>query len=207
MPPRGGYPVGVADFRLELDGRDLLNVAGMLTLSRMSMAAAAPAFTHDAQALAILLALAMFTDVIDGPVARWTGTVSRTGAMIDGWVDKVFLVNFAWTLSVGAWVPYWVLLPWFIREIVQGAMFPFMVWRYFIGQAPWPEPSSIGKLATVALAVAMFGGLAQEPLVLYPFTALCALTGTWAVVGYWRRDAPLADVGPLPTPQAVRMRR
>ena len=136
----------MAAFRLELDGRDLLNVAGLLTLSRLSMAAAAPAFTHDPDALAALLALAMFTDVIDGPVARATGKVSRTGAMIDGWVDKVFLVNFAWTMSVGAWVPYWVLLPWFLRELVQGAMFPFMVWRYFIGQAPWPEPSAAGKL-------------------------------------------------------------
>ncbi len=197
----------MSEFRLELDGRDLFNVAGLLTLSRMSMAAAAPAFTHDPVALAWLLALAMFTDVIDGPVARWTNCVSRTGAMIDGWVDKVFLVNFAWTMSVGGWVPYWILLPWFIREIVQGAMFPFMVWRYFIGQAPWPEPSQTGKVATVALAVAMFGGLFEEPAVLYPFTGLCAVAGTAAVVGYWRRDEPLADVGPLPTPDAVQMRR
>jgi cardiolipin synthase len=171
------------------------------------MAAAAPAFTHDHQALAVLLALAMFTDVVDGPIARATNRVSRTGAMIDGWVDKVFLVNFAWTMAVGDWVPYWVLLPWFIREIIQGGMFPFMVWRYFIGQAPWPVPSQSGKIATVALAVAMFAGLYGEPVVLYGFTGLCAVTSIWAVVGYWHRDQPLAHVGPLPAPSEVQMRR
>jgi CDP-diacylglycerol--glycerol-3-phosphate 3-phosphatidyltransferase/cardiolipin synthase len=197
----------VSSFRLELDGRDLWNVAGLLTLSRLSMAVAAPAFTHDPQALAMLLALAMFTDVIDGPIARATGQVSRTGAMIDGFVDKVFLVNFAWTLSVGDWVPYWILLPWFVREIVQGAMFPFMVWRYFVGQAPWPEPSNVGKVATVALAIAMFGGLYGSAAVLYGFTALCGVTGVLAVIGYWHRDKPLGESAPLPLPSAVQMRR
>jgi len=203
---RGLMPSGTP-LRLELDARDLLNLAGLLTLSRLSMAAAAPAFTHDRQALAILLALAMLTDVIDGPVARATGKVSRTGAMIDGWVDKVFLVNFAWTLSVGDWVPAWVLLPWFIREIVQGLMFPFMVWRYFLAQCAWPEPSRVGKVATTALATAMFAALADLPMVLHAATALCGATGTWAVVGYWRRDRPLDHPGDLPTPGAVRMRR
>ncbi len=190
-----------------MDGRDLLNVAGVLTLSRMSMAAAAPAFTHDRNALVVLLALAMITDVIDGPIARATGRVSRTGAMLDGWVDKVFLVNFAWTMAVGDWVPYWILMPWFIREIAQGAVFPLLVWRYWVGQTPWPEPSATGKVATVTLVVAMLGGLFDVPSVLYGFTALSAATGLWAMVGYWQRDQPLADVGPLPTPGALRMRR
>ncbi len=192
--------------RLELDPRDLLNLPGLLTLSRLSMAVVAPAFTYDRNALAILLAVAMFTDVIDGPLARATGTVSRTGAIVDGWVDKVFLVNFAWTLALGGWVSGWFLLPWFIREIIQALMIPLVVWRYFIGHTGWPEPSRIGKVATIALAGAMFAALAGLTAWLHGLTAVCGVASVLAAVGYWRRDDPMAHPGDLPTPATIRMR-
>lgn len=46
--------------------------------------------------LGIVLAVAGFTDVLDGPVARWTGLSSRFGAQLDSLGDILLMMSIFW---------------------------------------------------------------------------------------------------------------
>ena len=56
----------------------------------------------------ILYLAAGFTDMIDGPVARKTGTVSELGAKLDTAADFVFVAVCLWKLLPGLAVPQWL---------------------------------------------------------------------------------------------------
>lgn len=170
--------------------RDLLNLSGLLTLSRVPLAVITAHFMHDRDAMLAILLAAALTDALDGPVARWRGTASRIGAVVDGWVDKIFFINYAWSMIMGGYItaPYmWI---WFGREIVQGITVPLLQMRYALGDAPWPEPSRAGKAATVFIAAAMIAALLGQRLVLDVCTALGGGLGLWAAFLYLRRDHP-----------------
>lgn len=156
----------------------------------MPLAVITAHFLHDRDAMLAILAAAALTDALDGPVARWRGTSSRIGAVVDGWVDKIFFINFAWSLIMGGHItaPYmWI---WFGREIIQGVTVPLLQMRYALGDAPWPEPSRVGKAATVFIAIAMIASLLDAPLVLDVATGLGGGLGIWAAGSYLRRDHP-----------------
>ncbi len=178
----GGDPV--------LHFRDLLNPAGALTLLRLPLAVAAPFFKHDRVAMLVILTLAALSDVLDGVVARRTGTSSRTGAVVDGWVDKIFLVNFAWSMELAGYVRGLHLLAWFGREIIQGITIPALAWRYRVGNAPWPEHSRVGKAATVSIGLAMYAGLLGVDFVRDAATVVGGALGLASAIGYLRRDTP-----------------
>ncbi len=56
------------------------------------------AWRRDAPQFAILVLLAVLTDVLDGPLARYLGTASRFGANVDSAADLVFYASLpVWT--------------------------------------------------------------------------------------------------------------
>jgi cardiolipin synthase len=132
--------------------RHLLNLAGALTLSRLFIAAAMPFVIAAGWGLPVYL-FALLTDVVDGWVARRTGTASAAGAAFDGWVDKTLHVNLAWTLAVDDRMPdVWMLL-WFSREIIQVVMHPVLMHRFRTGAGPAPQTSLLGRVTAVLLAI------------------------------------------------------
>lgn len=136
--------------------RDLYNLAGLLTGLRLLLAAAAPFYaTHPVGPW--VYAFALFTDVIDGPVARRLGQASAAGAAWDGWVDKTLHVNLAWSLVVADRMPAWWMLCWFSRELVQGPLVPVLVSRFRRGLGPRPQTTLWGRATSIALAGAVFG--------------------------------------------------
>lgn len=169
---------------------DLFNVAGALTLARLPLAFITAFVMHDPFWFPAVFVIAMATDVLDGPVARWTGTDSRTGAVADGWADKIFLINYAWTMRMTGHAEPWHLWLWFGRELVQGAMVPLVALDYANRVKPFPKPVLAGKVCTVAVTLAMACGLAGWDLARDVLTGVAGLSGAIAVVIYLRRDKP-----------------
>jgi phosphatidylglycerophosphate synthase len=161
--------------------RQLRNAAGALTLSRLLIAAGMPFLLRAGLGLPFYL-LALGTDVVDGMVARRTGTASAAGAALDGWVDKTLHVNLAWSLAVADTIPDVWMLAWFSREIVQLLMFPFLMHRFRLEQGPLPRTSILGRATAFLLAGSVVAVLlGRDASVL---TALTGITGLAAGLHY-----------------------
>lgn len=171
-----------------LDWRDAVRPAGLLTLSRLPIAVVYP-FVAGRESVALgLYLLAAATDLLDGWVARRTGTTSHTGAVLDGWIDKILYVNIAWTLVLLHDVPGWWMLCWFARELIQGVFVPVLVPLYYRGL---PEPrasTALGKLTTWLVGISLVASLLDVWWVGAVLTPLAGLSGTAASVEYLRRE-------------------
>jgi phosphatidylglycerophosphate synthase len=79
-----------------------------LSLSRVGFVALTygAAWRHDAPLFATLVLLAVLTDILDGPLARYLGTASKFGANVDSAADLLFYAS----------LPVWAYL--FRPEIV-----------------------------------------------------------------------------------------
>lgn len=142
-----------------LDLRDLVNPAGALTLARLPLALVFAVWA-DRPAVALgLYAAAVVSDLLDGPVARATGTTSQVGSLLDGFLDKVFHVNAAWALVLADIIPAWWMLCWFSRELVQLPMVPWLWSPFWHGRVQAHHADRAGKALSVALAVAFFAVL------------------------------------------------
>lgn len=180
--------------------RDLYNLAGILTGLRLLIAAIVPFFVHGPW-LFWLYVFALFTDVIDGVVARRMGHASRAGAAWDGWVDKTLHVNLAWSLCVADRIPDWWMLLWFSRELIQGPLVPVLVHRFRVADGPRPRTSLVGRATSILLAIAVLMALrgfdATTP------TIGVGVLGTLAGLGYARRHlVPFFGIEPRSAPAA-----
>ena len=112
---------------------------------------------------AVLFIVAIATDGLDGYLARRHDIVTDLGKLLDPIADKV-LTGFAFVgLSILAELPWWVTIVVLIREIGI-TVYRFLVVSDHVLAAAW-----MGKLKTVAQAVAL--SLALLPL--------------WTLVGEW----------------------
>jgi phosphatidylglycerophosphate synthase len=167
---------------------DLCNLPGLLTLSRLPLACAAPLFMHEPrQALAFYL-VAQSTDLLDGWLARRMGLASHTGAVLDGWLDKVLHVNLAWTLVNGGLMPGWWMLCWFSRELVQAPMVFWLTGRFVRGEVAPHHATFPGKLTAWLLGLSLGAVCLEWRWLAELLTPLCGLTGLWAALGYLRRE-------------------
>ena len=167
---------------------ELFNLAGAMTLVRLPLAVLFPFIAHDtAMALLVYLA-AILSDALDGPIARHTGTVSQVGAFADGWLDKIFHIQAAWSLVNVDLIPGWWMWLWFSREVVQGALVPWYVHRYLQGSTPPNKPLLVGRITAVALAGAFITAILRLPQVTFVLTMVCGIGGLLAAFGYVKRE-------------------
>ena len=82
--------------------------ADLITGTRILCSVALLFCQHFSASFYILYLVAGFTDMIDGPVARKTGTVSELGAKLDTAADFVFVAVCLWKLLPGLAVPMWL---------------------------------------------------------------------------------------------------
>jgi cardiolipin synthase len=169
--------------------RDLATVPGLLSLSRIPLAAGFPfAIGRPALALAILVAAGV-SDVLDGWYARRFQQVTATGTALDPVTDKIFVAAVAFTLVArgGLSVADVVLLG--TREIGE---LPLVVWIATSRAArrmrsEHPSANVPGKLATVfqfaAVSAAILRSPARDALV-----DLTAVAGVLAAASYWARS-------------------
>ena len=169
--------------------RDLATVPGLLSLSRIPLAACFPlAIGRPAVALGILIAAGV-SDVLDGWYARRFQQVTATGTALDPVTDKIFVAAVASTLVArgGLSVLDVVLLG--TREIGE---LPLVVWiatNHAARQVRTKHPSANvpGKLATVLQFAAVTAAIVRSPA-RDALVALTAVAGVLAAASYWVRS-------------------
>ena len=173
-----------------LEFSDLANLAGVLTLARLPLAFVTAFVMHDRVLFVAVFLLAMLTDLLDGPVARWRRCCSRAGAIADGWADKIFLINYAWSMQMlGLIEPHHMML-WFLREMIQGAFVPLVALDYALARKPHPAPRIEGRVCTISVALAMGAGLLGWSSVMEILTVVAAVSGGGVGLLYLHRDRP-----------------
>ncbi len=153
--------------------RRLFNLANILTLSRfaaapvmlaLTLALAEPAAHPDAgwisAAAFILLLLTLFTDILDGWIARAYGSVTDFGKIMDPVADSTFFLTLLFGLSASprfrdafpVWLPILVLF----REVAMQVLRRYAALRSRVLAA---KISGKAKMFIQSIAVAGFFGL------------------------------------------------
>ncbi|MGA4507551.1 CDP-alcohol phosphatidyltransferase family protein [Propionibacteriaceae bacterium G1746] len=110
-----------------------------------------PAWLPAADVVAVLvLALAGFTDWLDGFLARRWHMTSRVGQMLDPVADRLYILAIVIALALRDLVPWWLLVVLALRDLVLAAIVPLLRSR---GYTSLPV-HFIGKSATFALLYA-----------------------------------------------------
>ncbi len=103
-----------------------------------------------------VFAIAAFTDLLDGYVARRRGRESRLGAFLDPMADKALLIASFATLTYLRVLPAWIMIVVVSRDaiLMLGALLIHMV-----GGRIYPRPTIFGKLATFFQILTVLFGL------------------------------------------------
>jgi phosphatidylglycerophosphate synthase len=165
-----------------------VRVPNLLSLTRLPLAVAFPfAIGRGAAASMAVLALAGLTDVADGWYARRFHQETPIGAVLDGWMDKLFVAAVVVTLVVFRSLSLTDALLLGARELGE---LPLLL-RALLQKRPLQRGYSaafLGKLATVlqfATVISVILGTAhRSALVLC--TSVCGLL---AAAYYWAREA------------------
>jgi len=146
----------------------ILTVPNLLSMVRL---AGVPLFLYlllgphaDGWALAILM-LSGFTDWADGKLARLLNQTSRLGALLDPFVDRLYVITTLIAFVLRGIIPWWVAAILIGRDLILALTLPI----YRRRGLPPPEVIYLGKAATFALMFAM-------PLML-------AAQGDWGFAG------------------------
>lgn len=131
--------------------------------------------------------------MVDGEIARRTGTATRAGAMYDGWVDKILHVNLGWSLAVADRIPDVWMLAWCAREILQAPMVFLFAHRFRTAQGPPPQTTPLGRATAFSLfasaALVLLGRDAAFPTLLTGVLGTAAaLHYGWRYVSAWRSE-------------------
>jgi CDP-diacylglycerol--glycerol-3-phosphate 3-phosphatidyltransferase/cardiolipin synthase len=165
--------------------RDLLRAPGLLSLSRVPLAASFPLLVHRTWAAMAVCVAAGVTDMLDGWVARRSGQVSATGSALDPICDKIFVLTVAITLVANERLSLAELAGLSTREIGE---LPLFVWFWLSPRARrvTPQANLAGKLTTV-----LQGGAVTWAILGVPGTRLwvlaAAAAGVVAAASYWKR--------------------
>jgi cardiolipin synthase len=160
----GANPPGVADLyfawflAIALAGLFVPGVANQVTLARAYLAAPALAYSM-AQGhlgpLAVVLAIAGLTDLVDGTIARRFGSYSTLGGGLDPVVDGVLLGAVAIGLVASGIIPLWLAV-----VIVMRYLLPAIGGLVLISLHRRPElrHTLSGQIST-ALIIILIGGV------------------------------------------------
>ena len=100
-----------------------------------------------------LFAAAMYTDKLDGDIARARGLVTDFGKIADPIADKALMITALVTLNIASTLPVWVTVVIVIREL------GITVWRFAMLRRGQVVPASKGgklKTALQTLAVGLY---------------------------------------------------
>ncbi|MYD46149.1 MAG: CDP-diacylglycerol--glycerol-3-phosphate 3-phosphatidyltransferase [Gammaproteobacteria bacterium] len=120
----------------------------------------------------LLFAIASITDLLDGYLARRTGTTSRFGTFLDPTADKLTVIS-ALVLLVGMHGELWLTLPGLIivcRELLVSSLREWMAERQVRSQV---AVTNISKAKTVVQMLAIVVLLSNEPVF-----------NPWSILGY-----------------------
>lgn len=101
---------------------------------------------------AVLFVVAVVTDIVDGRMARANNDITTFGKILDPIADKLLVLGSFFTVAYLGVVPYWILIPIALREII------ITVLRfYFLGKGVAVAAVKSGKQKTILQAVSLGG--------------------------------------------------
>ncbi len=163
--------------------RASLALLNTLSLSRLLLAVAFIAIP-DAVVRAALVALAAFTDFLDGWIARHKGLATRIGALIDPVADRGFMVTAILVCYLDGLIALPEVLLLVVRDI--GTAIGFVVARVVPGLRPVElKARLLGKVVTSLQLLALLCVLLFPPAV-SPLVALIGVLSLASVVDYSR---------------------
>jgi phosphatidylglycerophosphate synthase len=146
--------------------------ANQVTLARAYLAGPAFAYSIHGQfaPLAVTVAIAGVTDLLDGTVARRLGQLSNFGGGLDPVVDGVFMGAFVIGISVLGVIPFWLAFVVIARYLLPAVGGGALLW---IGRRPELRHTLTGQVSTVLILVllggiCLFRALGQDPGTLVP---------------------------------------
>jgi cardiolipin synthase (CMP-forming) len=149
-------------------GLRIPGIANQVSLARAYLAAPALVYAMSPGylgLLAVTVALAGLTDLVDGTIARRTGAVSSLGGGLDPVVDGVFVGAMGLGLTLGGLIPGWLavvsaaryLLPALAGGALLAAHRPVELRHTLTGQV------STTLILVLLGGIALFRGLRQDP--------------------------------------------
>lgn len=165
----------------ERSSRDagFLTVSNLLSLSRIPLGISLLALT-DPRWMAGVVAVGALTDLLDGLIARLTGTMSEIGVLLDPFCDKLFVLLGLMSFLPGGdldWAGFLILV---LRDV-------FTAGTYLLGRLMGrrvPFRSRLGGKATTALQVATLFALIFRPEFVPACVLLVGAASVYAVVDY-----------------------
>jgi cardiolipin synthase len=160
---------------------ELRTLPNLLSISRLALAAAF-VFSDRADIRIVLVMVALATDYLDGFIARQFGPMTRMGALLDPFTDRVFALVGVSTLLFEGTINTWQYFVMISRDLMTAV--GFLVARAMPSlrgvafQARFP-----GKLVTV-LQLATFIALLIRPSAATPMIAVVGLVSLWAIADY-----------------------
>jgi phosphatidylglycerophosphate synthase len=160
---------------------ELRTLPNLLSISRLALAAAF-VLSDRADVRIVLVMVALATDYLDGFIARQFGPMTRMGALLDPFTDRVFALVGVSTLLFEGTINTWQYFVMISRDLMTAV--GFLVARAMPSlrgvafQARFP-----GKLVTV-LQLATFIALLIRPSAATPMIAVVGLVSLWAIADY-----------------------
>ncbi len=156
-----------------------LTVANLLSLARIPLGITILAL-EDPMAVAAVLAAGAATDLLDGAIARLTGTQTEVGALLDPFCDRIFvflaLVSFLPSGHV-EWAGFIILI---LRDLFTGGVF---IVSKLAGE-PVPFHSRMGGRVTTALQVVALFTLIFAPQYVMVLILLVGIASVYAIIDY-----------------------
>lgn len=171
--------------------RDAINGPSIISWLRAPLAALFPFVVERPWLAVLVLFIAGASDVVDGWLARTTGQVTATGAVIDPITDKLFVLSVVVALVVTGKLPLYAVVLLSVRELGEA---PLVLWyaasrkmrraRVEAPMANWP-----GKVATVLQFVTVTLAIVGAPLQWTQRALLVtAFVGALAAIRYFVRS-------------------
>lgn len=130
--------------------------ANQVTLARAYLAVPALAYATTGQfgLLAVVVAVAGLTDLVDGTIARRFGTPSQFGGGLDPVVDGLFTGGLGIGLAIGGTLPLWLALVVIARYLLPALAGGVLI---AMGRRPELRHTLTGQVSTVLILVLVGG--------------------------------------------------
>lgn len=183
-PTTGNEPVVLSPDRAEVSNR-VWTIPNVLSFARL---VGVPFFfwliwTEQDIAAVVLLAVASFTDLIDGRIARRFNQMSQLGEMLDPAADRLYIFATVLGMALRGIIPWWLLAILVGRDLLMVALVPVLKSRGFTSL----PVNFIGKAATFCLLYALpLVLLGAGPWVISPAARVIGWAfAIWGAFLYW----------------------
>jgi CDP-diacylglycerol--glycerol-3-phosphate 3-phosphatidyltransferase/cardiolipin synthase len=175
-----------------MSAHDLVRVPGLISLSRLPLAALFPLTVGRRRWAMGVLAVAGATDLLDGWYARRFHQQTSTGALIDGATDKVFVFTVIASLAISgsiSAIEIALLATRDLGELVLGLR--LAADRRQRRRLKVPAANTGGKVATTLQYAAVAASILESRL-RSVLVGAAAITGVLASASYWKRELAAA---------------